>query len=94
MVNQKKNKKKHYVLKAEPGKYKMDGKPVRLIHETTKMLKNPKNIVLSILWNVVCSFVGYLLGGIIWAIVAFVISVISLFLIGATKIKIIERNIR
>ena len=94
MVNQKKNKKKHYVLKADPGKYKIDGKPVRLIHETTKMLKNPKNIALSLLGIVFVSLIGFILGGIMGVIVAFVISIILLLLIGPIKVIIIERNIR
>jgi len=92
MSGQKKNNKKGYVLKAEPGKYEIILKPITVIREKIKILKNPKNIALSILGVVLCSLIGFILGGIIGTIVGFIISVALLFIIGPTKEKIIERD--
>lgn len=92
MSKQKKNKRKNVVFKVVAGKLKINIKPITIITATKKRLKNPKNIVLSILGIVFCSFVGYVLGGIIGTIVAFFISVTLLLLIGPPEKEIIERN--
>lgn len=94
MPNKKKNKKTDYVLKAEPGKYEIIGNPIKLIKKRIMILKNPKNIALSILGVILCSSIGFILGGIIGTIVGFILSVALLFIIPPTKEKTIEINER
>lgn len=94
MPHKKKNNKSGYVLKAEPGKYEIVGKPINLIKKRIKILNSPKNIALSILGIILCSSIGFILGGIIGTIVGFIISVALLFIIPPTKEKIIEINER
>lgn len=91
MSKQKKNKRKNVVFKVAAGKLKINIKPITIITETKKRLKNPKNIVLSILGIVIVTVIG-IRWGIIGAIVAGAISVISVFLIGAAKKETIEKN--
>jgi hypothetical protein len=92
MLHKKKDNKTNYVLKAEPGKYEIILHPITLIREKIKILRNPKNLALSILGISICALIGLVFGGIIGTIVGFIISVALLFIIGPTKEKIIERN--
>jgi len=92
MSHKMKNGKRSYVLKAEAGKYSLVLQPIAFILEKIRIQRNRKNVVFSIIGIIVCSLIGFMLGGIIGTIVGFSISVILLFIIGPTKVKIIERN--
>ncbi len=90
----KKSDKKHYRLKAETGKVEISGMPTTLIKTKIRILKNPKNLILSVFGAALGSLIGFIVGGIIGIFVGFALAVVLLFIIGPTKETIKDRDAR